>query len=461
MQYEAPLSGGKRQGMPARVMPLQCRRACVPGEIFPCLETLSNAWGTLGNARAFACVRFSGSGCGVGFVRRAMGGGWRGEAGRCKGWVAPGEECYRFRTQYMPVGRFKHCSTVSERYTPGQISVGRSAAKSSVVNALAPSNRIFKKADGMKGSPIGLDAIADKAILKERWKHLRRLKRRMAFNDFELAHDPVEYAWFEWDLDSQVDVLSAQIRTGVYRCSPPAIVREAKALGLTRPLAYLSVADQLVYSAMVARAENMMLAHAKPWTRFGRASADEDSDGTTSRDSGWFRSWLKRQSQLWVITEGHPYIVETDIANFFPSVPIQHLLDHMRAVTNLSDEGVRLLEHVLRGTSVTLKYRSSAAIGLPQENHDCSRVLAHSYLLPVDVEFEPEGVKNAYSRWMDDIVVGADSLDSAKLNVRRIQLAMEPLGLFPNTAKTRIMTAAEFLHEYMKEIGRASCRERV
>ena len=59
---------------------------------FSCLETLLNAWGTLGKAHAFACVRLCGRGrgCEMCVGRRDIGGRLGREAGRCKGWVARG-----------------------------------------------------------------------------------------------------------------------------------------------------------------------------------------------------------------------------------------------------------------------------------------------------------------------------------------------------------------------------------
>ncbi len=77
-------------------------------------------------------------------------------------------------------------------------------------------------------------------------------------------------------------------------------------------------------------------------------------------------------------------------------------------------------------------------------------MLAHTYLRRVDSEFEIEGRNDRYSRWVDDIVIGASNRSEALTQVQRAQVALEGIGLFPNSAKTRIIPAREFVADYMK-----------
>src|SRR5207245_1042127 len=123
--------------------------------------------------------------------------------------------------------------------------------------------------------------------------------------------------------------------------------RAAKGVGLTRPLSFLAARDLLLYRAIINHAENALLASSMPWARFGRADANDGDDGSPS-ESGWFRSWLKRQGQIWTITENHEWLVETDVANFFPHVDVTSVLSHVLSNSKLSEETVRLLEHMLR-----------------------------------------------------------------------------------------------------------------
>ena len=285
-------------------------------------------------------------------------------------------------------------------------------------------------------------------MFKAIWKRLRRPLRALNFSNLNHAFDPLDYIAFEWDLSGSVEGLCEEIVAGTYQPAAPEIVRSAKATGLTRPLAFPRTRDQLLYRVITLRAENSLLRTSYPWTRFGRG--DTDDEKTSTGESGWFRAWLERQNQIWVINKNHAYLVETDISNFFPSIDIRALSRHVLVNSLLDQDVVSLLEHMLNRFSPNRAYRPMGVGGLPQEPFDGSRLLAHTYLRPVDAEFEAEGNNSQYSRWVDDIVIGADSRTEALTQIRRAQVALEGLGLYPNGAKTRILRAADFAIDYMK-----------
>jgi hypothetical protein len=52
-------------------------------------------------------------------------------------------------------------------------------------------------------------------------------------------------------------------------------------------------------------------------------------------------------------------------------------------------------------------------------------------LKAVDDEFAVEGGNERYSRYMDDIVIGANSTEEALQQVARVQSALERVGLYP------------------------------
>jgi hypothetical protein len=302
------------------------------------------------------------------------------------------------------------------------------------------------------GSRVRLNDIADAARLRKVWtRSLRSRLRKLPFPDFELGHDPLDYLAFDWDLQDAIATLCRQLQSGDYRASAPEIIRSAKSLGLTRPLAFLQPRDLLAYKAIVSAAEVSLLRNAKPWARFGRADSADTDDGHSPSESGWFREWLKRQGQIWTITDSHAWIVETDIANFFPYIRIESVLEHVLANSRLSEESIHLLSYILTALLPMRGYQATNASGLVQENFDCSRILAHTYLKTLDDEFEKEGNTKRYSRWMDDIVIGADSPQEALQIIFRVQQGLEGLGLYPNTAKTRIIPASYFAIDYMKE----------
>jgi hypothetical protein len=298
---------------------------------------------------------------------------------------------------------------------------------------------------------IRIDDVVDPGILKSLWRRpIRRKFRAMRLPEFVLAHDALEWSWTEQQLDELIFQIGARVRSGAYRPDPVELVRAAKAVGLTRPLAFLSIRDGLLYRSIVSRAERRLLSGFPRWARFGRGDVEEDDPGT-STESGWFRAWLARQNHHWVMTGLYDWLVETDIANFFPYVDAVAVVRHTLAQGNLAEETARLLEFMLRAFSPMRSYRALQVAGLPQEPLDSSRILAHAYLEDVDAAFAQEGTDERYTRWMDDILIGASTREEALQQVRRVQEALEPLGLYPNTAKTRIISSASFVEDYLKD----------
>jgi hypothetical protein len=297
---------------------------------------------------------------------------------------------------------------------------------------------------------LGIPELANRPMLKAVWKtSLRPRLKTTRFKDFELARDPLEWLGLERGLDAMIEEVCQQLLAGTYRPRSPEWIRSAKRVGLTRRLAFLSVRDQLVYRALVALAENELLAASAPWTRLGRA--DKGDDESISTASGWFRDWLKRDGQIWVMNSAHEWIVESDISNFFPSVHVDDICSFVQANSRLTIGLVRLLEFMLDTFSPMAGYQPSRVGGLPQEGFNVSRVLAHAFLGSLDDEFASEGSNDRYSRWVDDVVIGTDTWDESLRAVDRMQMALEAIGLYPNGAKTRIIRSSAFRADYMKD----------
>jgi hypothetical protein len=298
---------------------------------------------------------------------------------------------------------------------------------------------------------LAIPDLANRSVLKAIWqKSLRKRLRAVRFQEFELGHDPLELIGFERVLGAALDDLCQQLLDGTYRPSAPEWIRSAKRFGLTRSLASLRVRDQLVYKALVALAENDLVRSSPSWARLGRAQVGDDESSTLA-ESGWFRAWLARDGKLWVMNAGYEWLVESDISNFFPSVQVADVSAFVLENSRLGVGLTRLLEYMLQVFSPVAAYHPSRVGGLPQEGFDVSRVLAHVYLRSLDDEFAFEGENDRYSRWVDDLVIGADTWDEALQIVRRIQMSLEAIGLYPNAAKTRIIRSAAFRLDYMKD----------
>lgn len=300
-------------------------------------------------------------------------------------------------------------------------------------------------------TPVDVQRVADYSVLCTIWrKTVRPRLRAIPLPEFELAHDPLDYVAFNWDVARLASRLSTEVPAGAYEPTRSETIRAAKSIGLTRPLSALAVRDRLLYKSLVEHLVSGLATTAPSWARFGRADSASLDDSLES-SSGWFRAWLRRQGQLWTITESHRWLAESDISNFFPSIDVDRIVFLAIGDGGATIACADLLKGVLLKVVPTTPLGEHRLFGLPQEIHDCSRPLAHAYVADVDRRFEPEGTQGRYSRWVDDIIIGTNDYQDAVRAVARVQGGLESIGLYPNASKTRIYSSTEFVSEYYKE----------
>lgn len=298
-----------------------------------------------------------------------------------------------------------------------------------------------------------VDGIVSKGHLRRVWKEEIRPRLRSArLRDLYLPQDPLQFAAYEWGLSALLDRLSTEVESGTYTPDAAHIVRGAKAQGLSRPLAFLSPRDSLLYKSIIVAAQPDL--DARLSDRVGATLADKERlklapDKSALEYGDWFRIWLAKQGIIKQLLEDFPFIVESDIANYFPSVDLRIVAEHLHSRTGLERDVVRLCGFLLDQVMRHPTYASAPSLGLPQEPFDASRAIGHSLLAELDTALESRGYD--YARFMDDIVIGAESREQAEAQISTIQRALEPLGLYPNTAKTRIVRSAVYLDEIMAE----------
>lgn len=301
--------------------------------------------------------------------------------------------------------------------------------------------------------------IADEALLKHVWKkQIRPSLRALKFDSFNLVPDPIHYAGYEWGLDALVAALSRDLRLGRYSTERAEIVRMAKGSGLSRPLCFLATRDALVYRTITWLVQDQLVANSPEWVGFthsdkGGAQSESDAEDRGRASFDWFRFWLARQGYIQKIMDDDEvtHIVESDIANFYPSIRLEAIREHLHSNTDLAKEVVRLCVQIIDGVMPRQDYSEVSLMGLPQEQIGSSRAIAHSLLQHVDEEFEKEGKKGRYTRFMDDILIGVTSPEAGERCISRLQRSLESLGLYPNAAKTMVIPVEKHLANAMVE----------
>lgn len=298
--------------------------------------------------------------------------------------------------------------------------------------------------------------LATVPFLRTVWKnHVRKALRKSGVKGFYLGWDPLDFLAYEWTLQENLEHLARALIAGTYRARVPEVLRAAKSLGLTRPLAFFTPADQIVFSALtnMVRAD-LRQGHNRPWFSSGRDTALTREDADFYSIGLWFAEWSARQQLLQTISNHFPLVLVTDIANFYPSVRIADVVTDVLERTDLDPVLARLLQQFLEDAFHSPDYHRAAARGLPQDSLDCSRELANAYLAPLDLVFEHLGEHQGYTRWVDDIVIGVSSREDGLAKMRQLQVQAEHLSLSLNTSKTALLSASELRDSLCLETNR-------
>ena len=130
----------------------------------------------------------------------------------------------------------------------------------------------------------------------------------------------------------------------------------------------------------------------------------------------WWTKWLRYRMLLDLIEgDANPYLIISDITNFFGSIDLSLLRNKFSSVNPLTTKATNLLFHFLEHLRPIDDYSPQEMFGLPVVPDDASRIMANFYLGDLDDELLTEGQQGRYTRWVDDMVVSvSDSVSAGK-----------------------------------------------
>lgn len=255
------------------------------------------------------------------------------------------------------------------------------------------------------------------------WKAIRRELRRAS------VRDVVDY--LEWDLDPDkwINRLLRQISDGVYEPHTPKRFTEAKSGGFSRRMTLPEIPDLVLYRTIAdyiyRRARRREVRHAycergqlpiqtrtntaKRVPRSLRWLFDAVAEYET-RSTRQFRAWLlyDQYRKRLIFDRVYPFIVVTDITNFFDSVLYSRITSALHGFS-APPQMIGLLFFLLERLSLREAYGESPRIGLPVDEFGCSRKIAHVVLFQHDQRMVAQFGDEAYVRWMDDQNIGVSS----------------------------------------------------
>ncbi|MDE2822265.1 MAG: RNA-directed DNA polymerase [Chloroflexota bacterium] len=291
-----------------------------------------------------------------------------------------------------------------------------------------------------------------KSALWTAWKDVRRGLHRTYYRDV------TDFAEFDIEPELWIDRLLAQLQSGRYEPATPTRFTLAKELGLSRVITFPQIPDLVLYKALAElvynRSKPSETGHVyfEPNTlekkrRSLLLETDEPDYFFLSGSTylAWKRhvQYRKRLARKTV----YPYLVLTDISNYFDSIPHSRLVDAIHG-TRLDREAVGLLLFLLERLSPRHPYNESAHIGIPVDQFECSRALAHVLLFTHDQRMIAHAGEEAYVRWMDDQTIGVSSYAAGLQALAECGESLSTLNLTPNTAKSRILSSEEVARHF-------------
>jgi group II intron reverse transcriptase/maturase len=264
------------------------------------------------------------------------------------------------------------------------------------------------------------DKVYRRDVLWRAWVAVRRNDGAPGIDGTTLA-DVEEYG-----VDRLLDELAQDLRSGGWRPLPARRVLIPKP-GTTeqRPLSIPSVRDRIVQAALKIVLEPIFEADFLSCSFGFRLKRSAHDALQVLIDESW---------------RGRRWVVETDIADCFGSIPHDNL---MRAVEErVCDQGVlRLLRVMLRAGVMQDGRVRRPVTGTPQGGV-VSPLLANVYLHQIDRVWS-EDEHGVLVRYADDAVVMCQSREQAEAALARLTELLGELGLEPKLAKTRIVHLVE------------------
>lgn len=162
----------------------------------------------------------------------------------------------------------------------------------------------------------------------------------------------------------------------------------------------------------------------------------------------FFAIWLRYNEYRSRTLLNQPYsvLVTTDISNYFESIQHDLLLEYLSPL-GLPREVTGLLGRLLETFKPALGHSANPRVGIPVDELDCSRQLAHLFLFEHDRRISDIFGENNYVRWMDDQNIGATSIEEGRRIIYQVTKSLYDQRLTLNSGKTKFLNPIE-VQEY-------------
>jgi len=282
--------------------------------------------------------------------------------------------------------------------------------------------------------------------------------------------DVVDFLDYDVNPDVWINRLVNSIRQGTYEPDPPRRFTLGKSRGFSRTMTLPTIPDLVLYRALVdcifQKARRRQ--HKHVYFLRGHVAAVQQQvqqDPVVAGDLSLphyraasqrsFLNWLKydQYRKYLIFKKVHPFLVVTDISNFFDSVLHSHVAEALHGLS-IHARTVGLLFFLLERLSIRQEYAGSHGISLPVDEFDCSRTLAHMVLFPHDDEMVKLVGEENYVRWMDDQNLGVSSRAEGLRVLSEAGRSLSRLHLSPNVQKSKVLTLSEARRHFHLDLNK-------
>ncbi len=286
-------------------------------------------------------------------------------------------------------------------------------------------------------------------------KVFRRLKKDTKGFSSLIVRDPLDYLDFAINLDKNLDLLVYEVNSHKYHPAKPYLHLSAKNKGINRPTVVFDIKDALVYRFCVEQIEDELFDKTRnnKNIRGGiKITANKNNNGDDYYEK-WFKDWKEYQEALEKSLNDKKYLVITDIASYFENINILVLKDLIRTDINGKQGVLNLLFYFLENCRFRFCYEVNTFNGLPQEDIDCSRVLAYYFLGSHD-EVMAEFCKDndcEFYRFVDDMAIAVNKEVVGKRALKCLTESLRRLNLVSSIEKTSILNKKQAREELFFE----------
>jgi hypothetical protein len=245
--------------------------------------------------------------------------------------------------------------------------------------------------------------------------------------------------------------LAYQIKKSIYNPQKPYIHLYPKSKGINRLTVVFDINEAIVYRFCIEQIEDELLRKARKDGIYGgrKISPSANAQGGDFYEK-LFTEWKEFIDSLANSLQTKPFIASTDIASYFECINLLTLKDMVRSDVSSKKGVLNLLFYFLENARMRYEYEVNTYVGLPQEDINCSRILAYYFLNMHDekmFQFCKENDAEFY-RFVDDMNIIVNSEVIGKHALKTLTESLRRLGLTASIEKTSILTADEARKEF-------------